>query len=466
MDTTNQKDVISEGTTPESLQENLGKIKDQSVVSRNSLTAHPNKEIAENSESLNSQTASKAVNNNAEFDDNEQTLTKSQTFNQNLSQASAQFLAGSSDESISTDANSANSNDSTVVLTENVATPNATNVHVSSNKETAQRSLKEKIGHFLQVNILFVAISFGVSVYFIFHFFTFLEPIKYPFKNFMDSIVPGLIFTLLFIAFCKVETKRMKPRKWHFILIIFQVGVPFLVALLILNNPDYGIKVELEGVIACIICPTAAAASVITGKLGGDESSLTTYTILSNLGAAIGIPLIFPLISTTMQDQSFWEGFLIIMQKVFPMIVLPLFLAQFIRRFVKPLHRFIVVNLKELAFYLWAFTLSTVSATSVSNLMNSPESSETLINLALVGLITTAIQFAFGKFIGNLEGQRISAGQGLGQKNMVFGIWVAYAFLSPASSIAAGCYILWQNVVNSWQLWYRDRKKFTYTDKF
>lgn len=367
----------------------------------------------------------------------------------------------------STDATTASAaGDSSAASAANKASAEAAPAASAAGSKQAERSLKERIAHFLQVNILFVAISFGVSVYFIFHYVEFLTPIKYPFKHFMDSIVPGLIFTLLFIAFCKVETKRMKPRRWHFILIFFQVMVPFAVAYIIMLYPEMGIRVELEGVIACIICPTAAAASVITGKLGGDESSLTTYTILSNLGAAIGIPLIFPLISTTMQDQTFFEGFLIIMQKVFPMIVLPLFLGQFVRHFIKPLHHFIVVRLKELAFYLWAFTLSTVSATAVSNIVNSPESSATLINLAIVGLITTAMQFAFGKFIGNLEGQRISAGQGLGQKNMVFGIWVAYAFLSPASSIAAGCYILWQNVVNSWQLWYRDKKKFTYTDKF
>ena len=31
----------------------------------------------------------------------------------------------------------------------------------------------------------------------------------------------------------------------------------------------------------CLICPTATAAAVITGKLGGSASSLTTYTSVS-----------------------------------------------------------------------------------------------------------------------------------------------------------------------------------------
>lgn len=48
-----------------------------------------------------------------------------------------------------------------------------------------------------------------------------------------------------------------------------------------------------EGAMVCLICPTATAAAVITGKLGGSASSLTTYTLLSNLLAAVAVPLVF-----------------------------------------------------------------------------------------------------------------------------------------------------------------------------
>ena len=36
------------------------------------------------------------------------------------------------------------------------------------------------------------------------------------------------------------------------------------------------------------------------------------------------------------------------------------------------------------------------------------------------------------------------------------GIWVAYTYLSPVISIAPSSYILFQNIVNSWQLWQRE----------
>lgn len=53
---------------------------------------------------------------------------------------------------------------------------------------------------------------------------------------------------------------------------------------------------SFEGAMVCLICPTATAAAVITGKLGGSAASLTTYTLLSNLLAAMAVPLVFPLV--------------------------------------------------------------------------------------------------------------------------------------------------------------------------
>ena len=66
----------------------------------------------------------------------------------------------------------------------------------------------------------------------------------------------------------------------------------------------------------CIICPTATAAAVITSKLGGSAASLTTYTLLGNIGAAIAVPILFPLIEVN-PDVSFWGAFWVILFKSF-----------------------------------------------------------------------------------------------------------------------------------------------------
>ena len=77
--------------------------------------------------------------------------------------------------------------------------------------------------------------------------------------------------------------------------------------------------------------------------------------------------------------------------------------------------------------------------------------------MALVSMICSICMFALGKLIGQFEKQRISSGQALGQKNNLFGIWVAVSFLDPTTSILSGGLILWQNVINAYQMWYRER---------
>ena len=36
---------------------------------------------------------------------------------------------------------------------------------------------------------------------------------------------------------------------------------------------------------------------------------------------------------------------------------------------------------------------------------------------------------------------------------------LSYTYLTPVISVAPSCYFIWQNIVNSWQLWQKDRKK-------
>ena len=304
--------------------------------------------------------------------------------------------------------------------------------------------------------MLLISISLGLLIFFAFHYLPVLHPLKAPAKSFAHNGLPCLIFIMLFCAFCKVSWREMKPKLWHFYLAFIQAGVSLIVALYIAYNPDSEYTLTCESIIVCFITPTAASAAVLAGKLGGNESSLTTYTLISNFTAAIAIPLIFPLFSDVVQG-SFLDQFLVLLHKVFPVIVLPLLLAFVVRACVKPLHKIIVTKFKDLGFYLWGFTLMVISCRTFANIFNSQEEASYLWLLAFVGLLCTAIQFSLGKLLGHLEHQRISAGQGLGQKNMVFGLWIALTYLSPTAAIAPGCYILWQNAVNAYQMWLRER---------
>ncbi len=310
---------------------------------------------------------------------------------------------------------------------------------------------------YMRINALPVAICTGIIVYFAFHYLRFLDPLRPAGHWWMDHGVQALIFIMLFIAFCKIDPHQMRPHHWHWYLLLIQAGGSLVLALYLIYTGSAD-NALIDGLIACLICPTAAAASVITGKLGGNESALTTYTLLSNVTAAISIPIIFPMLQSNGQGlDNFAENFYAVSSRIFPMLMLPLICAFVLRYTCRPLHYIIATKSKDLGFYLWAITLVSVSAKSMSNIVNCGESATTLWLLAGVGLFACAIQFGMGKLIGNFEHQRISAGQGLGQKNMVFGVWVCCTYLSPAAAIAPGCYVLWQNLVNSWQIWYKDR---------
>lgn len=306
--------------------------------------------------------------------------------------------------------------------------------------------------NFLKNWTLPIAMLTGVLGYLIFANFAFLEPTK-PFMNtFIAYLTPFLIFSQLLLTFCKVQPRDLLPRAWHGWLLLIQLVSASLFALFLIFVDMAGSYREvLEGAMVCLICPTATAAAVITGKLGGSSSSLTTYTLLSNILAAIAVPLIFPLVEPH-ADITFIIAFLKILGKVFPLLLFPFILACFFRQFLPKIHHFLL-GFKDLAFYLWGAALAIVTAQTVRSLVNSDASISVEIWLAVAGLLTCAIQFILGKKIGAVYFDRISAGQALGQKNTVLAIWMAYTYLDPLSSVAPGSYVLWQNIFNSWQLW-------------
>ena len=87
------------------------------------------------------------------------------------------------------------------------------------------------------------------------------------------------------------------------------------------------------------------------------------------------------------------------------------------------------------------------------SLVNSTADVTVEMLIAFAGLVTCCLQFYFGKRIGSAYNDRISAGQALGQKNTVLAIWMAVTYLNPLSSVGPGSYVVWQNIINSWQLW-------------
>ena len=314
-----------------------------------------------------------------------------------------------------------------------------------------------KIIGFVKAWSLPLGILAGIAVYAVFHFVPQLEPLKPAATSFAGRCIPVLLFVMLFLTFCKIAPKDLKVRRWHLWLAAIQIVSCVAIAVPLHFFPDFAYAEIAEGAMVCLVCPTAAAAAVITGKLGGSESSLTTYTIVSNIVAAVVIPVVFPLVETH-ADMSLPMQFVMILKKVFPLLIFPMIGAWLVRYLLPAVHAFILRHCGELAFYLWSFTMIMLIGQTIRAIVNSDVDAHVKWLLAVAGLVVCVLQFAAGKAIGGHYGDRISGGQGLGQKNTVFAIWVSGAYLSPVVAIAPGSYILWQNLINSWQIWRKQKR--------
>lgn len=306
---------------------------------------------------------------------------------------------------------------------------------------------------FLKDWTLPVAIAVGTTVYLTFYFVPQLDNLGNRLGPVMDVIFPMMVFVTLFITFCKVDFHQMMPHRWHAGVLIAQLLLVAATVTAILCLPDSSTssKLLLEAVLTCIIGPSAAAAPVVTGKLGGNISTMTTYTILSSIVSAVLIPLVFPLLEQTVHVE-FLTAFLIILQKVSIVLLLPLCLGWFVQHYWKQLCR-LITSLPNLSFYTWAISLSITTGITVKNIVHSAAPLTLLLAIATATFVLCFVQFGIGRGIGRRLGEEVNAGQGLFQKNTALSIWVAYMYLNPVASIGAGCYVLWQNIINSLELW-------------
>ena len=309
-----------------------------------------------------------------------------------------------------------------------------------------------RIIQFLKDWTLPVAIAVGSVCYLTCYFVPALDGVSNVMGHFFDVFFPVCVFFTLLITFCKVDFRQMLPHRWQFGVLFAQlilIALNVWIILTFCHTTER--KILWEGILTCIIAPCATAAPVVTSKLGGNINTSTTFTILSSLTSALLIPLVFPMLEKG-SGITFLEAFFIVLQKVAMILVLPLLLGYLIRRYLHRLHRWIISK-PNLSFYTWAVSLSITTGITVKNIVHSNASTTLLLLIALMSLIVSFMQFGIGRAIGNRLGEPICAGQAMFQKNTALSIWVSYMYLNPVASVGAGCYVLWQNLINSLELW-------------
>ena len=263
-----------------------------------------------------------------------------------------------------------------------------------------------------------------------------------------QMITPTLIFLMLFVTFCRVKPRQMKPSMLHVWLLLFQtvVCVGVYLALLPLND------IVAQGAMICVLAPVAMAAVVIGGMLGANVATMATYSLLCNMAVALLAPVILTFTGNGVCP------FTQILARIAPLLVMPFAAAQFCR-FVFPKAAQWVGDHSQISFYMWLASLLVIIGRTTAFIIDLHDASlATELWLAFAALAICLGQFKVGRMLGRRYGDAPAGGQSLGQKNTVLAVWMAQSFLDPISSIAPTAYIVWQNFVNSYQIYKKDRE--------
>lgn len=272
-----------------------------------------------------------------------------------------------------------------------------------------------------------------------------------------SPVIPYLLSLMLFITYSRVSWSDIRLTRFHYILLAIQyVGSALVYVALRPFN-----EVLAQAAMICVLTATATSAPVVAGILGGSISVTAAYSIISNLSVAFIAPVFLSLIGDSGASVSFSSSFWHIFRSVMPILVVPFLLAFFIQKTIPRVHNKIQ-SAQIVSFYLWAAALTVVIGNVTQYVRLQDDGNYTLEGIiALTSLVICLLQFYFGRRIGRKFGRTIAGGQGLGQKNTVLAIWLTQTYLNPLATLGPGMYVLWQNLVNSWQIWKKKRAEET-----
>ena len=266
--------------------------------------------------------------------------------------------------------------------------------------------------------------------------------LAYPWLVPFKPLLPWLIFFMLFFTFCKVNPLDLRLHRWHWVVLAVQMLLSFATyygIMAISHDP-----ILAQGLMLCFIMPTATAAPIIAGKLGGSIQNLTTFTLLSNFATTLVVPAFFPLINDNLQLSTFellstlnpqlstfLSAFLLLLSRISPLLLGPFFSAWLLRLGVNAYYRRhdnqssidnnrqSIVNRQssnrqssnrqftlspswaQAPFYLWVTSITILTATVTETVISNFQSQITNMIILIIGSFFACLfQFGVGKLIG------------------------------------------------------------------
>ncbi|MBO6117803.1 MAG: hypothetical protein J6P44_04575 [Bacteroidales bacterium] len=268
-------------------------------------------------------------------------------------------------------------------------------------------------------------------------------------------IVPFTVAVMFFLAYCSVDFRRLSFTKTNIAMLILHIVFIFVF---------YGFAKLLfsdtvsKGVLMCAICPAAASSSAIIIMLGGNKEVGITHIILDNVLISFLAPLILSAVEPQ-ADFSYIMSVIDILKKIFPLLILPILVTALLKR-LKPKWTVAIAEYNWLSLLFWSVSLAIIFSRTTDMIVNaSAQDMKDIIIMSSISLVVCILQFGLGKYIGKKLHNSVAVTQGLAQKNTSLGIWLAHAYLAnPLSIIFSAAYSLYQNLINSWQVYRHDKK--------
>lgn len=283
----------------------------------------------------------------------------------------------------------------------------------------------------------------------IFIFLAIIAGIVFPYGHMLTYLIKYSLIVMLFFAFLGIHFSFKIFTKKHLHIVTANLLLPLLFYFLVL---PLGQSLALTAFVISIP-PTAAAAPVLAQFMKTDVSFVTAAVLITNPAVAIFIPLVLPWLMPVDQAIDFLE----VLLPVMTVVGVPLLLSILVKRISQALATRLL-TIKMVAFYLFLFNVWLACGNASHFLQNEGSESMRLLPgvLGLTALVAM-LSFQLGERMVKKE-IGLAGSLALGRKNTMFGLWLALTFLNPIVALGPICYIIIQNLYNSYQIMMVEKK--------
>lgn len=197
------------------------------------------------------------------------------------------------------------------------------------------------------------------------------------------------------------------------------------------------------------ITPTATAAPVIVGLIGGNITYAVTTFILSGISISLLLPFLIPLVmhSGTIPFQLIYDVFL----RIGLVMFMPLIVALLLRAMMPSQAKVLAKRLGPTSFYAWIIVVILITANARAFLDQLPDIPWiTLIATLLIAGVLCLTNFVAGYLLGGKF--RLECSQCLGQKNNSYTVYLALTYANPLVALGPTFYVFYHNTWNAIQL--------------